>query len=387
MRNFLKDCGRRWNKVMAGVFALSFTIVLVSCSKGDGGVKAPFKPVEKTTVKQYKVMPTGGQLTTEYIGETTFNGKSVEQYRVTYSENGSNKVVDVYGEYYGNGKIDIAGFSVVEGFTTDYTVTFDEVVSLDESRFRVGKQQELTVSGSVQAGDNFPISVSGTTRFEKTSEDETVETELGVLSGVHIFEGEAIIDKVEGVEAPVLLNLFVGVRANYEIWYHPTFGILKVEVPELGFGTTLLGEYDCGNPQASDYNTIQKIGIVSSENPSFVLSSYDCSGDFDADGERHAKMYLELRWADEDKAKTSEKPEVEVSFKTVWGYFPFQLVKSSVSIFHPEENEEGFTYWYAYVDQAAGRDWPELYEIVVNFPNHMNDPVRVTARIRYPIRR
>ena len=126
--------------------------------------------------------------------------------------------MDVFGQYYGPGKIDIAGFSVgsPDG-SADYTVTFDDVVSLDESSFGVDEEQEFTVSGSIQAGDNSPISVSGHTTFKKTTEDETVETELGVVSGVHVFEGEATIDKVEGIEAPVFLKLFVGVSARYEV--------------------------------------------------------------------------------------------------------------------------------------------------------------------------
>jgi hypothetical protein len=147
-----------------------------------------------------------------------------------------------------------------------------------------------------------------------------------------------------------------------------------VEVPDLGFSTALSGEYDCGNPLASDYNTIQKVGVISRENPDFILSNYDCSGEFDADKMRHASMLLELRWADETMAKTEEKPDVEIIFEVPLGWFPFQLVESSESIFHPEENGQGFTYWYAYVDEGA-KDLPGdngiYYGIMVHFPDTM----------------
>ena len=65
-------------------------------------------------------------------------------------------------------------------------------------------------------------------------------------------------------------------------------------------------------------------------------------------------------------------------------------MQSPVSIFHPEENKQGFTYWYAYVNEAAKNEPGEngiLYRIKVTFPDYMTSPVRVTARIRYPIYR
>ena len=79
-----------------------------------------------------------------------------------------------------------------------------------------------------------------------------------------------------------------------------------------------------------------------------------------------------------------------MEFQTVWGYFPFQLIKSFESIFHPEENKEGFTYWYAYVDEAAKNEPGEngiLYKITVTATDNMSAPVLVTAQIHYPIYR
>jgi len=383
--------GSDWGmRVLIGLAAIA-----VSCGQDNAGgesVQAPFTPAGKTTVFQYEITPVGqnpSTLTVRRVGETTFNGQTVEHYQGTYTVAAGTKTADVYGWDHGGGRIELAGFSVTypAGSGTDYTVTLDEVVALDEAAIPVGVEQTRTISGTIQLGGAPPVSGSGHLRFTKTSEDATVESRFGAVSGVHVFEGEGTIDSVGGTG---LWDLVIGKPVRLEAWYHPTFGVLKVEAPDFGLGTTLLGENDCGNPQASDSNTIQKVGVVSMQTPAFELSSRDCSGEYDADKMRHAQMYLELRWADDTKAKTTDRPEVEVLFATGWGYFPFQLVQSPVSIFHPEENKQGFTYWYAYVNEAAKNEPGEngiLYRIKVTFPDYMTSPVRVTARIRYPIYR
>ena len=375
-----------------------FAISTISCGKNDDGsgenVRSPFAQFGKATVFLYEMKPVGEnptKLTVRYIGETTFNGKTVEHYQGTYLVSAGTKTVDVYGQSDSSkGFVEVAGFSVTYpsgSGKTDYVVTFDKPVFLEEASIPIGVEQTLTVSGSVKIGNNDPVKGNGEIRFTKTAEDATVETDFGVVSGVHVFEGEGRLDDMGGTG---LWDIILGKTVRLEAWYHPTFGVLEVVAPDLGLGAKLLGENDCGNPQGSDYNTIQKIGVVSKETPEFILSNYDCSGEFDADKMRHAKMYLELRWADESKAKTQDLPQVEVLFGTVWGYFPFQLVQSPVSIFHPEENKEGFAYWYAYVDEAAKNEPGEngiLYQIKVTFPDYMTSPVRVTARIHYPIYR
>jgi len=148
------------------------------------------------------------------------------------------------------------------------------------------------------------------------------------------------------------------------------------------------GEDDCGDPLTPGYNAIQKVGLIQPGGETFELSTYGCSGDFSADKMTHAKMLLELRFADEELAKTTTQPPVIVSFVTVFGYFPHQLVSSTVSIFHPEENGRGYTYWYALVDQAAknvaGSDGIS-YGIEVAPADYMTNAVRATARIRYMV--
>jgi len=61
-------------------------------------------------------------------------------------------------------------------------------------------------------------------------------------------------------------------------------------------------------------------------------------------------------------------------FETESGYFPFALVQSPVSIFHPEENKEGFTYWLCHVDEAAKNEPGGngiLHKIKVTFPDYI----------------
>jgi hypothetical protein len=74
-----------------------------------------------------------------------------------------------------------------------------------------------------------------------------------------------------------------------------------------------------------------------------------------------------------------------VEFGTVWGVYPYQLVESPVSLFHPEENGKGYKYWVGYVDQAAKNESSNgiAYHIGVNLPDYVSSPVRVTARILY----
>ncbi len=170
------------------------------------------------------------------------------------------------------------------------------------------------------------------------------------------------------------------------VWYHPAFGVVKVQIPMFEVGMDIDGEHDCGDPLADGFNAIQKVGVVEAGGERFSLNVYDCAGDFAADKNTHAKMLLELRFADEDLAKSTTPPPVVEEFGTVFGYFPETLVQSPVSIFHPEENGHGFVYWYALVDQAAKNaagDNGISYRIEVRPTDYQVSAVRATARIVY----
>ncbi len=226
------------------------------------------------------------------------------------------------------------------------TATLDEPVTVDASAIPKSVQLEQVVSGQIAFADQRPP-IRGKARFTytKTEDSATLESEFGTVAGVQVFEGSGTLLEGEGWDR---LELFKGQSIPGKVFFHPTLGILKIEMPAWPLGVAMTGQHDCGDPVTTDYNTIQKVGVVLTEQPTFVLSSYDCSGTFDADIVRHAQMLVELRWADRNKAATlNEQPQVEVSFQTVWGWFPHEFLSSPVSIFHPEENGQGFTYWYA----------------------------------------
>lgn len=370
-------------------------LLSVKCGskEGEEGVKAPFKPVSQTSTTVYELNTLSGgtsEAVMKYVGEAEFAGKTWEQYQVTYETPEGIKKVDFFGEYKGDGKVTAMGMRVSypEGdLKPDYTVTLDEPLNLDVEAIPLDDEQEISAGATIEFEEEVipSISIQATAKFKKTDDNATVESRFGTLSGVQVFEGKVTF---EGGEGWSLLDLLKNLGINGIVWYHPTFGLLKAESPDWNIGTELTGEYDCGNLSASDYNTIQKVGVISTDNPQFVLSNYDCSGEFDGDKMHHAQMLLELRWADEERAKTSEQPNVEWWFETGWGYFPSMMVSSPASIFHPEENGKGYTFWYAFVDEGAKNEpGPNgiLYQIRVELPSYLTNPVRVTGRIRYPI--
>jgi len=145
---------------------------------------------------------------------------------------------------------------------------------------------------------------------------------------------------------------------------------------------------DCGSIDSSGYRTIRKVAVVDSSSSSFKLDTYDCDGNqIAADKNTHAKMLLELRWADETMAQTDTQPLPNVEFGTTMGYFPNSMAESPASVFHPEENGKGFKYWYSYVSQAAKNepgDNSTTYHISVRAVTGLS-AVRVTGRIYYKV--
>ena len=78
----------------------------------------------------------------------------------------------------------------------------------------------------------------------------------------------------------------------------------------------------------------------------------------------------------------------QVNFGTMGGmyYFPHELIESPVSVFFPEENGNGFRYWYAFVDQAAKNQDENGISYTISVDKDASLPeLRVTARIAYEI--
>jgi hypothetical protein len=203
---------------------------------------------------------------------------------------------------------------------------------------------------------------------------------MGIVHGCRHYSAEGTL------AGDGLAPLLQGVTIAGEVWYHPSLGLVRYELPALGLAGDMRGTWDLDD-DAGEFATIRKLGIIDATAPSFELNTYDLHGAFDADKNTHAKLLLELRWGDEDGARTGPEPgypAVNIEFGTVIGTFPSTMVESPVSIFHPEENGQGFEYWIGFVDQAA-RNEPGgdgiAYHVSVQADTDITPPLRATARI------
>jgi hypothetical protein len=255
------------------------------------------------------------------------------------------------------------------------SATLDEPVVIDLNP-PVGVPQTFTVKGNAFLGGEtdpskaYPLDVE--VIYEKVADDVTVETSMGAVSGCRQFRGS---------------TSGYGMSFEGDAWYHPELGMIAgyASYPEPnGTHLDLLGIQDYGE-QRPDVGSIQATGLVGPGRDRFSLNTYDVNQEFDADKNRHAKMFLEIRWTDEARAKSDLEPAAIVEFGVPMGYFPHQLVASPVSIFHPEENGKGYTFWVAYVDQAAKNNDGDgiAYHIDVAAADYATSDMRVTARILY----
>lgn len=357
-------------------------LALAACGEGGvGEVRAPYESFGPTTVATMVARLPGGETpqgTIRIVGETTIDGRTFQSYKVAMDpvnpQNGIELWIDKEEDetFTFQGYTEPGVMSVVAN--RPYTIRTDGPVNVPET-----VTFEATAN-TVQTGESLPG--TAVVEYVKVSDDETVETAFGTLSGVKHFAGTVTL---QGEAAPALV---AGVPLDVEIWYHPSFGMVKGDMPVLNVGMDMATEEDCGTPMTPGTNSIQKVGIVQPGGPTFRLATYDCSGEFNADKNTHAKMLLEVRFADEEMAKSTTQPPVIEEFGTVFGYFPERLIASPFSIFHPEENGQGYTFWYALVDEAAKNESGDngiAYKIEVAPADTMTHAVRATARIRYNV--
>ena len=227
-----------------------------------------------------------------------------------------------------------------------------------------------------------PVAMTLDGSYTLVADDAVAESSMGQVHGCRHYSAEG---QVTGSGLPVMLD---GVALHAELWYHPSLGVVRYELPALGLAGDLGGTWDLEDG-TGEFGTIRKVGILDAASPRFELSSFDLANEFDADKNTHAKMLLELRWVDEERARTGPEPSwpaVEVEFGTVLGIFPWALVDSPVSIFHPEENGQGFKYWIGFVDEAARNEPGEggiAYHVSVDIDPDITPALRATARIYY----
>ena len=383
-----------WSVVRPRWFCSGFCLAsaLAACSGGQkfDGEKAPYGPKTATTQLQSTLTISGNGFlpatsisqNTAVVGQKTIGGVAYDRLATTRDDDPSKG-----GEYWikenSDGTLDFAGVShsdLLSGLLPAASATFSQPIKVAINP-PVGESQSVTTIASVARGDGTaPNSANLTGHYTLAEKDATVATGVGPLSGCNHYTGSASTDSSE---LPALLR---GQTLSAELWYHPSYGVVAFNAPSLGLGTAMTGTYDCGSIDSSGYRTIRKVGVVDAST-SFDLDTYECDGNqFAADKNTHAAMLLELRWVDEATAKTAVEPVPVVEFGTGWGTFSQTPSKAPASIFHPEENSKGFTYWYSYVNQAAKNEAGDAvaYHIKVGAAPGLS-PVRATARIYYRV--
>ncbi len=271
--------------------------------------------------------------------------------------------------------------STLPAGTPNITATVSEpvVIPLD---LPVGAPQIVRVAGSVLIGDPAAgattVAVDEEVEVTLVAESEVVETFAGdVTSARHYHATAAPLDQ----------------PGSADVWWVDGVGVVRAEYEWAGLpgGNGLAIESVIAALAAENgYQNLMKEALLDEATPNFDVSTYDLAGTFDADKQTHAKMVLELRWADIERARTTDPVPVSPDFGTVWGTFPSSLVASQVSLFHPEEAGQGLTYWVAVVDQAAknetsnpiayhvGAHWDPIYA-----PSLPSGPVRADALVLY----
>lgn len=375
---------------------LALGLALSGCGGdgGGGGANDPMNPKapyprysETTTATMLRTLPGGETKSYEsrVAGTVTIGGEDFT--RVVIGDDiasGGTSGVELIGNLVDKTTVEVigAGFATtsagVLGVPAYVSVRADEPITVDIEP-PVGEAQAFSVSGSGVFGspDGEPMAgtLSGTYTLEEV--DVTVDSPMGAVDGCSHYRVEAMVPILFGVETPV----------NGDVWHHPNLGIVKAELEEplAGLSVGLAGSRDV-KLLDDGWATVARVASLGSgaSESSFTLSTYDAEQAFNADKDTHAKMLLEVRFADEGMAKSETQPAVSELFATDIGYYPSMFVASPVSFLFPEENGAGYTHWIAFVDQAAKNQNVNgiSYNITASY-DAAAPPVRVAARILY----
>ena len=259
--------------------------------------------------------------------------------------------------------------------------TLDEPVTVDLDA-PVGKTVNVEVGGAMVIAGTTSLRGQAQGSYKLLEDAVALETGLGTVQNCKHFQGSFTMTG-EGLPAQLAALQFSG-----DAWYHPQYGLIGAVVhrpplPDVEIGIT--GSSDTKD-LAGGYRMTQKMEALEASHGSLRLNTYDLAQQFDADKNTHAKMLLELRFLDEERAKSSEQPPVSIEFGTALGIYPAQLMQSPLSFFHPGEKGKGYVYWIAFVDQAAKNETsnPISYHISASLGT-ASQKVRATARILYKV--
>lgn len=377
----------RWQvPVLAGVIAV---LLALPAAVGCGGEDAydyhfPYGGYSLRTVWQYSAVGldgTAGSYTLAFHGEETLDGVPYTKLTLERPGRSWDILVTPAPINLAEGPFTIGAVDSTSGFTlhsaTPLVVDADPPVGVP-----VPVNYEITGYSPLTSMD-YAATLTGTYTLVDTNASAT--TPLGTIRGCRHYSGEG---SITGTGVPSIL---AGVPVTAELWYHESYGLVKYSIPELGLSGDLTGTWDDGD-EAGGFNTIRKMGVIDGPVREFRLDTYDVHGRLDADKRTHAKMLLELRWLDEERARTGPMPSypaVIIEFGTAsGGVFFADLVESPVSIFHPEENGNGFKYWIAFVDEAARNEPGDngiAYHVRVTADTDITPALRATARIYYKL--
>lgn len=353
--------------------SVAFAVVgLAACTGGQG--PGSFDPPFEQTRQSMALVSTEGTVsgfTTQVTGTRDVGGTQVPVVTAVDPRSGPDAAVEVVISVEGT-EFTLGGITVPHrppGLGID--LVFEQPATF-ELAGPIGEPQTITIDGSLTFGDP-EFTNPGYLPFDMT----LVPEEEGVVA-------PAPMGDIPGCRRATVTLSTSGIAIEAEIWTHDDLGIVHGVVDAEPWGTFEMGtEGWTGFADAGGVRLIQAEQILDASRPSFSLSTFDIDGDFLADKNVHAQMWLELRFADADRARTEDRPAVTETFGTVFGYFPSMLVRADASVLHPDDADEGFVYWIAAVDQAAKNE-PEngiAYSLSASWSG--GDPVHAAAFIRY----
>jgi len=245
----------------------------------------------------------------------------------------------------------------------------------------VGEKVTYEGGGSFQMKPDDPMKpATGKLDLTVVEKGATVGTESGVVAGTQHLTGTI---QISGDGVPDIVR---DVPVEGDLWVHPDLGIVKVAVPSLGIGVGWEGVHDCAKANIGDLASCRASAVVDTNLPLFRVSTNDRSGVADADKMQHAKMLLELRYANEDDAiHRTDTPNVQIAIGNTYGVYSGGVSPYPFSIVHPEEKAKGYRDWSNSIDSAdkyaPGPNGIEYYTQVKHVAG--TPPVRVTARLIY----
>ena len=274
------------------MFRIVMVLVVVctsflSCdnSSGKEDVKVPYGSQTKNVA--HKILYTnnfGGSqnrpLIGRVVGSKEINGKTYNNYLLSDVDVSGRPESDTEGSKFWlspfpvgkDGKMSIAE---IEDYGS-ISGTLDPEATIDlNSEEGVPQPVSTTYTGTVPGFEGtHTVSMSGSYTIE--SKNVTVETSMGKISGcIHIKMNGAL-------SGDALPEIVKGVNITAEAWYNETYGTVKVRLPLLGMEMDTQETWDIDDPDG-EYRTIKKVGIVNDSKTEWKLSTYDMSGDFDAD--------------------------------------------------------------------------------------------------------